>query len=510
MDCPKVYAIYLPQFHRTLHNDQWWGEGFTDWEAVKKAVPLFEGHEQPKIPKGRHYYNLLEKKEMEMQATTANKYGIDGFIFYHYFFGDGRMELEKPAENLLGWKDIDMPFCFSWANQSWIRTWSKISGNVWGEKFENKKNDDDNGMLVEQEYGGENEWEKHFDYLLPFFLDKRYIRINGCPVFIFYSPINIGCIKEMMGCWRKRAVSSGLKGLYLIGYNSFTNDVGFDALMMSEPTFSIRKLHKYGSVEVKNGVRCIDFNEFIENSIATTPARGNKTYFTCACGYDTTPRRGANGECIINRTPKLFEKYMTEILQKSVYHDNAFVAVNAWNEWGEGMYLEPDEDDGYAYLEAIRDAKKCISKMKAEDVEEIKKTIMHKYGARENEQEFLLGKFQYYYKVCSKWIDVLNDKGNIFSEDLIEKNIHSVAIYGFADLGHKLLEQLRKEKIKVEYAIDQYVGSINGDIIVYRPEEELPIVDAIIITAYEPDDIKQVLRRKVDCPLFSIRELLKA
>ncbi|MBR5337926.1 MAG: glycoside hydrolase family 99-like domain-containing protein [Lachnospiraceae bacterium] len=506
MDCPKVYTIYLPQFYRTAHNDEWWGDGFTDWVAVKQATSMFEGHRQPRVPKGGDYYNLLDRKVMENQIVTAKKYGIDGFVFYHYYFGNSRMELEKPAENLLKWKNLHIPFCFSWANQSWIRTWSKIAGNIWGDKFEEAGDTGDNGVLVEQIYGDQEEWERHFEYLLPFFKDSRYIRINGCPVFIIYSPDSIGCIRQMIDCWRKLAKTYGLKGLYLIGYNTYNNDSGFDALMMHEPGFSIRKLNKQLKITVQNGVRCIDYDEFWKNTIATMPPKGIKTYFTGACGYDNTPRRGNRGECLINRTPELFRRHLTELLQKSEYFGNEFAVINAWNEWGEGMYLEADEDDGYAYLETVKDAKKAVSEMNWEEVKGIM-DIIKGYGDRENEQEFLLGKFKYYYKVCSRWIDLMA-KDTIFADYLKENGINTVAIYGFADLGHKLLYQLRKEGISVKYAIDQYVGSVQGDIHVYRPEEELPEVDAVIITAYEPNEIKAVLHNCINCKLYSIRELL--
>ena len=122
----RALAMYLPQFHRVPENDAWWGEGFTEWTAVKKAVPLFEGHEQPRTPLNSNYYDLMDKGTMEWQADLAKKYGIDGFCFYHYWFRDGRRILEKPAENLLQWKDIDMPFCFCWDPVSWARTWTKL------------------------------------------------------------------------------------------------------------------------------------------------------------------------------------------------------------------------------------------------------------------------------------------------------------------------------------------------------------------------------------------------
>lgn len=122
----KIFTMYLPQFHRTLENDAWWGEGFTDWVSTKNVAPLFSGHVQPRIPLNSNYYDLTEKETMKWQAELMHQYGIDGMCIYHYWFKDGRKVLEKPAENLLKWKDIDMPFCFYWANESWARSWSNV------------------------------------------------------------------------------------------------------------------------------------------------------------------------------------------------------------------------------------------------------------------------------------------------------------------------------------------------------------------------------------------------
>ena len=166
--------MYLPQFHEVEENNEWWGNGYTEWTAVKKATPLFHGHKQPKAPFNDNYYNLLDKQTMITQAKLAEEYGIDGFCFYHYYFKNGRKILEKPAENLLKWKDINMPYCFCWANETWARTWSNISGaNAWGSKFENKKQKAGSGILLEQRYGQEKEWEEHLEYLIPFFKDEK-------------------------------------------------------------------------------------------------------------------------------------------------------------------------------------------------------------------------------------------------------------------------------------------------------------------------------------------------
>lgn len=134
---PKAIAMYLPQFHNVKENNMWWGEGFTDWRAMECAKPLFDGHKQPKCPLNNYKYDLMDKKTMQWQADLMHKYHVYGLCFYHYWFKEGKKILEKPAENLLKWKDIDMPFCFCWANESWVRSWSKLNNqNVWASQFE--------------------------------------------------------------------------------------------------------------------------------------------------------------------------------------------------------------------------------------------------------------------------------------------------------------------------------------------------------------------------------------
>ena len=159
----KIIAFYLPQFHNIPENDEWWGDGFTEWVNVKKAKPLFDGHVQPKEPLNDNYYNLLDDNIKIWQAKIAKEYGVYGFCYYHYWF-NGKLLLEKPMEQMLNNKKIDIPFCISWANEPWTKAWV------------NEKK-----VLIPQSYGGVNEWKEHFDYLLPFFKDERYIKVHNKP-----------------------------------------------------------------------------------------------------------------------------------------------------------------------------------------------------------------------------------------------------------------------------------------------------------------------------------------
>lgn len=216
----KVLAMYLPQFYRTKENDEWWGEGFTDWTTVRGAKPLFDGHIQPEVPLNENYYDLLDKETMRSQINLMQKHGIDGICIYHYWFKEGRQILEKPAENLLGWKDLNTQYCFCWANETWARTWSNFGdSNVWAAKYEKNRNYDDGGILLEQQYGNSKEWDKHFDYLLPFFKDERYIKYEDKPVFVIYRPKLIFCLEEMIELWNLLAKENGFSGVYFIFAN---------------------------------------------------------------------------------------------------------------------------------------------------------------------------------------------------------------------------------------------------------------------------------------------------
>ncbi len=183
----RLIAMYLPQFHRIPENDRWWGNGFTDWVTTREAMPLFDGHNQPRVPKDKYYYDLSDTSVMRWQANLMHEYGVDGMCIYHYYFADGKKVLERPLENLLAEKDIDMPFCICWANESWARSWSRLEQkNVWANTHEVAPSSEDDGVLLRQRYGDEGAWREHFKYLLPFFKDSRYICVEHKPVFVLY------------------------------------------------------------------------------------------------------------------------------------------------------------------------------------------------------------------------------------------------------------------------------------------------------------------------------------
>ena len=320
----KTIAMYLPQFHRIPENDEWWGEGYTEWVAVKDAEPLFDGHDQPRIPFEENYYDLLKKETMLWQASLMHKYGVDGMCFYHYWFKAGKRLLEKPAENLLQWTDVDMPFFLCWANDRWARSWSRLkSKNPWTEKYEPNSDMDENrrsnqdGVLVEQEYGEEKEWIEHFEYLLPFFMDQRYIKVNDMPVFVVLYTSDITCFRQMVECWKRLAAENGLGGLYIIGGEPDREIPDcVEGVLYREPAYSMGRIRKKYNCSLES-LDKIPYSSACSSIESITPCHKNQPYFCAVTGYDETPRRGMDGIVFYDDSPIRFRQNLVSMLLKS-------------------------------------------------------------------------------------------------------------------------------------------------------------------------------------------------
>jgi len=360
--------LYLPQYHRIKENDIWWGEGYTEWTAVKNAVPLFHGHKQPRVPLNNNYYDLKDESAStwKWQADLVNEYGIFGFSIYHYWF-KGRQLLEKPMEILLSHKEINLKYCICWANESWTRTWYGL----------------ENEVLLLQEYGNKEDWENHFNYLLQFFNDERYIKVDGKPVINIYKSSHVVQLESMLDCWRSLALKSGFNGIYVVVANNAANDVNkqerrielVDAFYDFEPGYSTKNNFApiegiaYYSKIILNTIcnmtmktqrleRIIDIRKIyrkIYSQYSRDKIKGKPTFPGIFPMWDNTPRRGYKGMVYVNASPELFYDALKHLCGKTL--DGDFIYINAWNEWGEGCYLEPDTENGFAYLEAIR---KCI------------------------------------------------------------------------------------------------------------------------------------------------------
>ena len=273
--------------------------------------------------------------------------------------------LEKPAQNLLKWDDIDMPFCFCWANMSWARSWAKMKdADFWINEDDIQTTEDGKALLIEQTYGGKADWEKHFNYLLPFFKDPRYIRVDNKPVMWIHRTDLVECLAEMIEYWRSLAIENGLQGIYLIGsyYQPEDADI-LDAAVIYEPGEILPKV-PYSKVEGSDAA-IYSYDTYWNTSIKQDYS-DKKTYYTGLVNYDDTPRQGNNGH-VISGTPGQFEKWLKRLLKKSEDKGNELVFLNAWNEWGEGNHLEPDEKYGYQYLEAIKKAKQEYKTVRTEE-----------------------------------------------------------------------------------------------------------------------------------------------
>lgn len=371
-DCVKIIANYLPQYHRIPENDRWWGEGFTDWVAVKATTPAFNKHNQPRIPLNHNYYSLDNVDAIRWQAEIARKYGVYGFGIYHYWFSSQQHLLQKPAELLLKNKDIDINFMFIWDNLTWKRTWSKLNrGLDWAPKYDDSKdakNAGESGILAELIYGTEEDWEKHYNYLLPFFLDKRYIKKGNRPVFAVFQPRNnIDTLNSMAKYWDDLAKNDGFDGILFLSKDSVWPE-RLEGKMKYAPfaptnkrIFLAYKIREYVAKR-KKIIGFYDYDECWKNILLDAKAAKKDTYLCGFVRYDDSPRRGNKARIILNESPHKFEKYLSELLNVSKKQGKEFVFLMAWNEWGEGSYLEPDTADEYAYLDALSRALDKVNK----------------------------------------------------------------------------------------------------------------------------------------------------
>lgn len=350
----KVIAFYLPQFHEIPENNDAWGKGFTEWTNVKKSSPLFTGHLQPRIPLHQNYYNLLDRRTMEWQDRLARKAEIYGFCFYHYWF-NGRMVLERPVQNWLDNKEIQTHFCFAWANEPWTKTWHGAGGAK--------------EILIPQTYGDREEWFRHYNYFRPFFQDQRYIKEGNRPFLVIYRLKNIPRFNQMIEYWNLCAKQDGFDGIFLVSMNvcreHVEKSIHVNASVDFEPNKTKSEMH--GNREMK--LRPVNRRTMLWNRLALKsiyydemnremlkmPHRRNQ-FRTAFIGYDDTPRRHEKAIVTKGASPAKFGRYLRKMLLLSQREGNEYLFLNAWNEWGEGNYLEPDEKYRYAYLAQVKRA----------------------------------------------------------------------------------------------------------------------------------------------------------
>ena len=350
---PRLIAFYLPQFHPIKENDEWWGRGFTEWTNTAKAKPAFSGHYQPHVPADLGFYDLRVPEVRQQQADLARCYGIEGFCYYHYWFA-GRRVLERPLDEVVASGAPDYPFCVCWANESWTGIWHGSPGR----------------MLIEQTYPGAAAHAAHFAALRPAFADRRYIRVDGKPLFAVYKPHELPDPRATLELWRRMAGQAGLGGLYIVGYETTVSGreliaMGYDAVikppLIRERAWTSKREPKrwlLENIRVRRGLPTIEeFAEWAQrNMSAVVP--GHDSYPCVVHAWDNTPRSGARGVVFRNPEPSVFRRLLRAAVASVAGKpgDKQLVFLKSWNEWAEGNHLEPDLEYGHAYLEVVAEA----------------------------------------------------------------------------------------------------------------------------------------------------------
>ena len=374
----RVIAYYLPQFHPIPENDEAWGPGFTEWTNVAKARPLFRGHYQPRIPADLGFYDLRLPEVREQQANLAREAGIEGFCYYHYWMGNGKLLLQRPFQEVLQSGRPDYPFCLCWANHEWTtRTWQ----NGGKEK-----------VIAPMVYNGEEDYTAHFNYVLSAFKDKRYITVDGLPLFSIYDPYHFADVAHFMALWRQLALANGLPGIHFSAMINNTTTIkragdgslkrvipntesssevfsdilslGFDSItsygkargeMLSKGKYRriiAKYMHKH--LPFLPALR-YDYPETVRHFFAPEDQWEN-VFPVVIPQWDRTPRAGKGEGVYVNATPANFGKHLSTAIDiiKNKTDEHKIIFVKSWNEWGEGNYIEPDEKYRHGFLDAIK------------------------------------------------------------------------------------------------------------------------------------------------------------
>ena len=344
----RIFAFYLPQFYPTKENDQWWEEGFTEWTNVKRAKPLFKGHEQPRVPGELGYYDLRNPKVRERQAEMARKAGIEGFCYWHYWFA-GRQLLDKVFKEVTESGNPNFPFCLCWANHDWYKkTWDPSKPDA---------------LLIEQTYPGEEDYINHFKAMLPAFTDSRYIKVEGKLLFGIYAPLDIPDFNFLKCLWNRLAQEYGLEGFYFFGFTFDSKEIrpilesGYNSVVIDHIFTTVYGRKPLSKLVVKTYRKLTgsfpvqDYRKYSRTVLA-----GDYSEFVHPCilpNFDHSPRSGDKGIIIVNHSPERWRILCANLFKKLKNRKNNLLFIKAWNEWGEGNYLEPDQKNGDGFLTAL-------------------------------------------------------------------------------------------------------------------------------------------------------------
>lgn len=357
----RIFSFYLPQFHPIKENDAWWGKGFTEWTNVGKAKKYFKNHYQPRIPADLGYYDLRIPEIKYLQAELARKNGIEGFIYWHYWFGNGKRILERPFSEVFKDRLFTFPFALAWANESW-------KGYSHGIK--------DGRVLIKQLYPSIQDYINHFNLLLPIFEDSRYIKVNGKPLFLIYKPNDIPNIEVFIDIWNALAKNNGFSGIYFIAHHTSKNEYNGESYVESLKRIkqqgfnAINFMRLKGFIENRNNYVISNFFSLIRKYRKKPfiyPYKKAYPFFSnpidshpmvipsIISGWDNTPRN-QKGIVLDKYTPDLFDKHVKKVID--IVHnkpkENRIIILKSWNEWAEGNYVEPDLRWGHAFLQVIK------------------------------------------------------------------------------------------------------------------------------------------------------------
>jgi Glycosyltransferase WbsX len=389
-DALKILSFFLPQFHDDPYNDKWWGKGFNEWVNVKAAEPLFTGHDQPRVPQDG-YFKYEDAEQLISQFDTARQYGIDGFVFYHYWSKGTRL-LKKPLEILLSDERVgqNSNFALCWANHSWTRSWKNRQGA--------------NDVLLEQGYENTDEQMlEHVRFLVQCFNDKRYLKLQGAPLLFLYRPEAIPNLNRFVELLNRETMdrlgsACHISGMvttwqtdwsYLDGLSSVTFAQPATSLYAPIDVFSQKSASKTALFSPSSFARSLpdwakkflypiqdrffdkvtyfDYEKTWNKLLAQMNyglTLDRTVHFSSFVDFDNTARYGKRARIFRGFSPQLFEEKMKEAIQLAQLNRRSGVLlINAWNEWAEGMYLQPDATYGNARLEAILQARRAVSEL---------------------------------------------------------------------------------------------------------------------------------------------------
>lgn len=353
----RVIAFYLPQFHPTPENDEWWGKGFTEWTCMGKARPLYKGHYQPRVPADLGYYDLRVPETRQMQADYAKRAGIEGFCYWHYWFGNGKRLLERPFDEVLASGKPDFPFMLGWANHSWY-------AKLWDKDTKKDK------LLIEQTYPGIDDYKAHFEYALKAFRDPRYIRDGEKPMFLVFRPFDLP--KDFIPTWQQLAREAGFEsGIAFVASCRFNESseellkMGYDYVyadrtgMIYQGRYNMwMKIKKHlGAIIRRKPLLCFDYEDAVRQLSNPEQDARLEIIPSLMPNWDHSPRSAGKGLILDNSTPERFYNHAKQMIEnisnKPV--EKRFLFLKSWNEWGEGNYMEPDLRFGCGYINALAD-----------------------------------------------------------------------------------------------------------------------------------------------------------